>query len=446
MKKKLILKFEQCAEQTQDGLRRVVGFVDGKSMPALLDASELSANPRSAKTGSVTTEIIRSLEQDPELFPFKTKGLLIGSSSYRALERQRYEVAFRDPELEGILDGGHNALAIGIYLLELAGVEDRIIRSIRTWTDFKEIWLKHRDDVTECQEQIEFLVPVELLVPADPSDEDGIADFTSHLLEICSARNNNVQLTEEAKANQMGFYASLQEALPEDLSSRVEWKTNDGGKIKVRDILALAWIVFPKLSETKGINVLPNQIYRNKAICVEQFNRVMELKTVSRQRDGYKREVFNPKILKAFSLVAEIPELFDLIYELFPEAYNKAGGAFGKISAVKMYDPDKTDEKGAEKRSRYLKRQPKTPFYERPCSYTCPDGFIMPLVFGLSALIEETASGVKWTKDPEKFLRKNLTDIMRTYRFFMETAQWDPQKVGKNLSVYQFMAVEFSRH
>lgn len=443
MTNKLILKFEQCDEQTLGSLRRIVGFVHGKSLIGLLDVADLSANPRSAKSGSVTSEIIQSMEQTPEIFPFKTKGLLLGSSSYRALERHRYELSFRDPEIEGILDGGHNALAIGIYLLQLAGVDERVIASIRTWADFKTAWAKYRGEVLECRDLIDFLIPVELLVPSDPEEVD---EFTSHLLDICSARNNNVQLTEEAKANQMGFYTSLHDALPEDLARRVEWKTNDGGKIKVRDILALAWIVLPHLQEAKATHVLPNQIYRNKAICVEQFNRFMALKTVSRESEGYKREVFNPRVLRTFSIVADLPALYDQIYEAFPEAYNKAGGAFGKISAVRMFDPEKVGEKGAEKKSRYLRRQPTTPFYERPCLYTCPDGFVLPLMYGLSALMEDTSTGVRWAKDPEKFLKLKLVEIMKAYRFFMETAQWDPQKVGKNLSVYQFMAVEFGRH
>lgn len=448
MSNKLILKFEQCDEQTINGLRRVVGFVEGRSIPALLDVADLSANPRSAKTGSVTKDIIESLERTPEVFPFKTKGLLIGTSSYRPLERHRYELSFADPELEGILDGGHNALALGIHLLMFAGIDDRAIRSIRTWADFKSAWTKYRSDISECRDSIDFLVPVELLVPSDPADKDAIADFMSQLLDICSARNNNVQLTEEAKANQMGFYENLRNALPSELS--VEWKTNDGGRIKVREILALAWTVLPPLAEPEGIKVLPNQMYRNKGICVEQFNNFMELPTVSRQRDGetesYKREVFNPKVLRAFQLVGELPQLYDQIYEQFPEAYNKAGGAYGKITAVKMYEPARASEKSGEKKSRFLRRQPKTPFFERPCDYTCPDGFIMPLIYGLSALLESGGGDIRWKKDPSKFLRNHLVDIMKTYRFFMDTAQFDPQKVGKNLSVYQFMAVEFGRY
>lgn len=51
----------------------------------LPDHVSLEANPRAAKVGSVTTAIRESLETTPELFPFKSKGILIGTSSYEAL-------------------------------------------------------------------------------------------------------------------------------------------------------------------------------------------------------------------------------------------------------------------------------------------------------------------------------------------------------------------------
>src|SRR3546814_15114325 len=70
-------------------------------------SSDLEANPRAAKIGSVTNAIVESLEETPELFPFKSKGILIGTSSYEALQRNRFELTFDNPESEGILDGAH---------------------------------------------------------------------------------------------------------------------------------------------------------------------------------------------------------------------------------------------------------------------------------------------------------------------------------------------------
>src|SRR3546814_8421165 len=100
-------------------------------------SSDLEANPRAAKIGSVTNAIVESLEETPELFPFKSKGILIGTSSYEALQRNRFELTFDNPESEGILDGGHNMLAIGVHMLA-AVTDERELGSISLWEEMTE--------------------------------------------------------------------------------------------------------------------------------------------------------------------------------------------------------------------------------------------------------------------------------------------------------------------
>ena len=114
---KIILKFEALADQVHGPVKRLIGFASARSMLGLFDAADLEANPRSAKVGPVTQAIIQSIESDPDVFPFKTKGVLIGCSDYEMLQRQRVELRFGEPRLEGVLDGGHNMLAIGTYIL-----------------------------------------------------------------------------------------------------------------------------------------------------------------------------------------------------------------------------------------------------------------------------------------------------------------------------------------
>ena len=77
---KIIIKYEHVAEQTHGSVKRLVGFVQAKSLLTLFDAVDLDANPRSAKWGQVTEAIVESIKRDPDIFPFKTKGVLIGSS------------------------------------------------------------------------------------------------------------------------------------------------------------------------------------------------------------------------------------------------------------------------------------------------------------------------------------------------------------------------------
>jgi hypothetical protein len=220
------------------------------------------------------------------------------------------------------------------------------------------------------------------------------------------------------------------------LAGSVEWKTNDGGRIKVRDIIALCWVGLSKLELPDGLRVNPNQIYRNKAVCVSTFNRLLEHPDVSTPAEGgYAVRIHNEAVKSAMKIAGVFPELYDILYEEIPLAYNKAGGSFGKISAVRIYDPDKA----ADKNPKYLRAKPTTPFFERLVNYTCPDGFIVPLLYGMRALLDVDKDGMLvWKTNPQTFLSKFLVEMMRNYRLVIEMAMWDPQKVGKNISAYEF--------
>jgi hypothetical protein len=436
MSKSLTVKINQCSEQVVGPVRKLNGLLPPKSLVQLLDTDDLAANPRSAKKGSVTADIEISLKEGPELFPAKTKGILLASSSYKSLDRDRYQLTFLEPETEGILDGGHNALAAGRYILREAGLTDRELNRVRDWDDFRKSWIENRSAISEIVDVLDFEMPVEIQVPADMHDEGMVEIFRSSLLEIGAARNNNVQLSEETKANKKGFYDVFKEHLPASLSSSVEWKTNDGGRIKVRDIIALCWVPLSKLQLPDGIRVNPNQIYRNKAVCVAAFNKLLEHPQVSTPAEGgYACTLHNVSVKSAMQTAGVFPELYDTLYQEIPDAYNKAGGSFGKISAVKIYEPSKA----AEKNPKYLRSAPTTPFYEKTADYTCPDGFLVPLLYGLRALLDVDKDGLLvWKTNPQAFLSKYLTEIMKSYRLVFEMSGWDPQKVGKNISAYEF--------
>jgi hypothetical protein len=434
----VIIRFETVAEQVSSPVLRIVGFARARELFQLFDSADLEANPRSAKAGRVTEDILESIAETPETFVFKTKGILVGASSYERLQRNRYRLSFENTKIEGILDGGHNTLAIGTHILMHAVGDRSIKKKIRRWPDFKELWDEHRDAVEALRKlkpsddgfeesSLDFLVPIEILVPSDLDDEDVVSDFNTSLLSICSARNNNVELTLETKANKKGFYEDLRAALPEAIARRVEWKTNDGGEIKARDLIALAWIPLSAIEEEYIPNVAPQNIYRNKGECAKLFDQLMSDDDVSEATDGeYTRSLHNPVILSAIQLASTIPALYDKIYKDFPYAYNESEGRFGKISIVKMASEMRT--------------KPTTYFTEEPVDYSYPDGLITPLVYGLKALIEVNGDGtVCWAMDPVEFLDNHLTSIVRKYRVILDAFRFDPQKVGKNQGSYELV-------
>jgi hypothetical protein len=425
----LTIRFEQVSEQTIGDIKKIAGLVKARNLIPLINALDLEANPRSSKVGPVTQAIRDSIEKTPSEFPFKTKGILLGAMNYKALDRGRVQVAFNDLTLEGILDGGHNMLAIGMYILRYALPDEPRVTKVKIWDEFRDLWDEFADDVLTFRERsaedpatyadLDFYVPVELVVPSDVENPVVVDEFRASLLDICAARNNNVQLKVEAKANQSGYFDDLRSLLPKKISDKVEWKTNDGGSIKAADIVALTWIPLSVIEnlplDDDGKKVeppVPQNIYRSKGDCMNRFERLMSSEEV------FKSELRSPLVHSGFKVAASIPELYDYIYANFPLIYNAQGGKYGRIVAVKKMNPENNKPK-------YSK------FTHQDVDYNSPEGFIVPLVYGLKALIEEDGGTLKWKTDPLAFLKQHLPAVVRQFTLMMAPLQYDPQKVGK---------------
>ncbi|PKU91454.1 hypothetical protein CQR46_0541 [Bifidobacterium pseudolongum subsp. globosum] len=446
----IIIRLEMSTTQTIGGVTKINGMMKAKYIIQIIDDLDLQANPRDSKTGAVTSAIIDSAQSDPQLFPFKTKGILLAASDYQWLDRDRIRMFFVDRSIEGILDGGHNTLAIGLLILNraLEFKGEKPLRKNLTWGDFKKLWAEKREMIGEYCESIRknddgspntenttgsdlsFYIPVEVIVPKDPEDKMCVADFRSDLLEICEARNNNAELNASAKANQKGYFDELYKQFQQyepGLAKRIEWKTNDGGDIKVQDIIALVWLALRQLPEVKdaeGKTVVPPapvKLYSSKASSLKQFERFMSSPEVTVGEHGdYKSALRNNDVLKAFKLAVQIPALADYIYANFPNMYNAAGGSYGKITAVKKLNESR--------------RNKHTPYGDESVAVASPDGFITPLVFGLTELVDPDT--MEWRQDPQRFLEKNLQAIVNDYAQVLSALGWDPQKVGKSPMSY----------
>jgi hypothetical protein len=438
---KVMLRFDEACTRDKYALRRIEGTATAGSMIRLISIADLKANPREAKIGDVTEEIEESLKESPQLFHFKTKGILLAAARCIARERNRFELSFQDEDIEGILDGGHNLLAIALHVLRqtLGEPGEKILRSIRRWEHVPPIWEGNLDKIDQIKSNFQFLTPVEVIYPRE--GPEGRDEFQDAILDVARARNNNAQLTEETKANKSGFYEAIRQSLDKKLVDQIEWKTNDGGRIKVRDLVALSWIALSKIDEDlpgiKDFN--PVAMYRNKGLCVAAFNKLMESDAVSEKSKGDIRELVHPGVKSAISMMKDIPKLFDLLYTEFPEAYNGASSGFGRINSVFIWEQAKEDSRDP----KYLSSPPHTKFYRSECKYDFPDGFVMPLVWALSELMQYKDEKVTWKMDPEKFIRKNLNKTLKVYYGIIQMAGYDPQKVGKTQASYNLVANDF---
>ena len=438
---KVILKLDEHSSSDKYSLRRIAGTATADSMVKLIDIADLEANPREAKLGDVTDEIQDTLENTPHLFPFKSKGLLLAAAQCVALERNRFELTFEDGEIQGILDGGHNLLAIATYILKQALGESGVktLRSVKRWEHAAAAWKKYRAEIEAIKHTFQFLTPVEVIFPQ--AGPEGTDNFQDAVLDVARARNNNAQLTEETKANKAGLYDAVREALDPQLVPHVEWKTNDGGRIKVREFIALSWVALARLdaSTLKGTEFNPVSIYRNKGLCVTSFNTLLERDSVSEKTKGEIRELTNPVVKSAVALMRDLPGLYDTIYEMFPEAYKASSQRFGGISSVYIWDPKKINDRDP----KYLKAPPKTKFYQKEVIYDFPDGFIMPVVWALGELMEMKDGLLRWKVDPQVFLKRNLSDTLKVFYGMIQMASYDPQKVGKTNASYELVANDF---
>jgi hypothetical protein len=447
----ITIKFDELAQQTAGGITRISGFVRARHFIQIIDSLDLEANPRSSKIGRVTNAIIDSIETTPAEFPFKTKGVLLGATKFEILDRGRVRAVFQERDKEGILDGGHNTLAIGLHILNLAGVAGTKIRKARDWATFRELWAASESEVKgfrgnlsafgsqePTDDELSFLIPVELIVPSDLDDVVIVDQFQSSILEICAARNNNAELVVSAKSNQAGFYEPLKQMLPADISKRIEWKVGEGGVVKVADLIAMTWIPLSLLDpmptddgEKPVVAPIAQNLYRNKGECLLKFDDLMRLDAVTTESNG-KADLRNARVQSALRVAADMPAVFDLIEKLFPDAYNKAQGAYGRIGAVKKLNP----ENHKQKHSKFAGLQINT---------ASPDGFLYPVVYGVRELMEQREDGtIAWATDPIAFIEQNIVKIAEQYKAVMQALNWEPQPIGKAPLAYQVVSNAYS--
>ena len=443
----LTLRLYQVSKQSDGSMSRIRGSARIRQIARLIEITDLSANPRFSKMSNITEDIIDTLETYPDLFWLMSKGILVTSSSYRELDGDRFEFSFDNEQFEGVIDGGHNLLGIGYFILKLAleeyGSDDdlKALSKAKVWGQFKSLYMSRLDLVKKLisehsdADELKILVDIEIIVPTSPNNESHRSDFNESIPLISGSRNNNASVRPEARSNKQGLFEHLKDNMPSSIASRVEWKTNqEGGKIKVADVIALAWIPLSKLSleirDDEGVIQAPNptSIYSSKGELVTRFDRFMSSNMVT--TDSIPAELKSNPVRSALELAGELPELYDLITETLPTSYNERGGRFGAIAAVA-----KMNTKKGKKLSKYT---------EKGVEYRCPEGFITPLVYGLKALMQLDGNGeISWATSPKDFIKDHLPEIVEGYMGVIKENNMDPQKVGKSSLAYDYVIKSF---
>ena len=460
--KNLVLKVDNQSFQKTRYLNKIIGTIDLKNLAKLINAVGLEANPRKSKVCNTTDQIRDTLEFNPAMFKYSSKGLLVSSSECHKLERNRLNLTYNNESIEGILDGGHNTLACGLSILEMLGFGDNKVRKIKKWDEFIEFWKevfneKSFEKIDEAQGDSEkdpeaiAQLPIEIIYPS----EEGYSRFEENIYFISAARNNNTALSVTTRSNHKHYYDALKKALDEYISEKVTWKDNEdtGHKhpIKSQEIIALSLIPLITLQKAGLLNeklekINPISLYSSKGKCVQIFDNFIKLTNPANEegREPSGEEITknlesDELIMSAFEKMILIPELEDFIVVNFPKAYNKTGKKFGKCPKVQRYS---LTEKGPE----FTNRKQKTQYYENSSDYKYPKGFYMPIVASLNALMHVKNNRVEWrVSDPKAFLEDNMDSILKNYFMFMESHNADPQVIGKAAFSYEQIEGEINK-
>lgn len=447
----IIIKIQSVANAYQDNavdfpLQRVCGFINVKDFAKIMTVAENKVNPRSATENKVVRLICETLNNSPELFWIKSRGILVATKSCQHLDRNRARLSFGDQDYEGIMDGGHNTLAIAKFIIET--VHDGKVK-IKDWNTCKQYWSENHHDIEagideEMKEgsRFNFLIPIEIIAPLNealPNVSSEVAMeseeyYRANLPDICTARNTNVQLKETAQGNQRELYKILKENIPD--GTEVMWKPGEGDGVNSEDVIALACLPLLFLLEKNLLQLntpaklSPINIYSSKGKCVEFYKKVITDENVSTPENGEFR-IHNRTVESALKLIKEIVIFYDKLYTIFPDMYNAVEGCqFGRIKSVKK---DK-------KTTKSIPCWPHFGTSDKMCKYTYPEGFIYPLVCGITNLFsynEETQT-LDWIVSPDMLTLDDFkTDnAHKAYVSCIKLLSWDPQKIGKNEHSY----------
>jgi len=359
----------------KQGYRNYMAVLDICHLPDLSNWRKI--NVRDPKlTGAVPKAIRESVHDNPELFVFLNRGIVLAvdGASYNN-QTSELTLTLSDPNLHGLLDGGHTY----------------------------NILVEERDTLQDLQ-----YVKLEIL--------EGFRQ--EEIPTLVDARNTSNQVRDQSLMNLQGEFEKLKKALGlHHYSGLIAYKEHelldDGGSkpIDVREVIAIL-TCFDRANFTERVH--PINAYRSKSACLQHF---------SEHKGDYE---------KIYPLAGDILELYDYVQLLLPDLYNRvrgksgevAGGKFGKLTGVTTYDG---------------KRKAHLLFIGEESKYGIPAGFVYPVLAAFRALLAEKAGRYAWGKgvDPLTLLKGQLGETLAdTIGNFALDAR-NPSKTGKSPLVWQ---------
>jgi hypothetical protein len=271
------------------GYRSYLAVVEARDLPDLKDWREI--NVRDARLrGRVPRAIREGFTGHADEFFFMNRGLVLAAAKVDySQDEKRMAIHMSDPEIHGLLDGGHTYRVVKDAAMALSPNDPPRYVRVEIVTGF---------------------------------DRDTISD-------VVDARNTSNQVKDESLANLRQEFDPLKEVLQsQPYFSSIAWSEYeefDNGQAKAIDIRDIISYLITFDASTYNSTAQPLIAYKDKRACLKHFQE----KTVSMR--------------KLYPLLPEILKLWDAIHEHWPEWYSEgrheeAGihGRFGKLTGITM--------------------------------------------------------------------------------------------------------------
>ncbi len=447
------IKFVDSTDLEIGGIRRIVGVTRVRDLVSLISAATLDSNPRKPKRNDITDSICGELRNRDFLFTYKTRGLLVGSANVIQKSNNHFQVDLVDQQIEGILDGGHNTLAIGLTILEAATGRPSEVAKISDWKEFKNYWSANKGAVDYWTAEIgtdsfkDMLIGLEFILPSDVNDLNSVELFKRSIIDICSARNTSTPLKTSTMLGKLGLLEPLKERIGEPYLSRIQWEQNGQGSVKSDDLISMTLVPFKAM--LKYHQVLnkagrpmtvkaANSLYAGRTAGVKNYGDLMQSDTLTKRTSDYKRVIYGSEIESVFDLAATLPEIYDEIYSLFPASFD-ANSEKSLMSLQSIIDWNH--------RHRLHLR---LPYSGAPVDKVFPEALIQPILRGLELLIgfDSFERKLFWMKEPISFLNDHMSDLVQPIpRAFISTYNCAPDQFGKDKHavVYENVYAQFRR-
>lgn len=362
-------------------------FENGKSKKYIFyvkidDVAEgipMATNPRDQNLNSdVATAIQESLLSNDRYFHLKNRGIVLSADSVRFNNaREEVTITFSDLISHGDIDGGHTYRIVCLHKGE--GLDQFVQFEVMT----------------------------------------GVEDIIEQLAE---ARNTSTQVDQKSLAELSQKFDPIKEGIEGmPFFKRISFKQNqitlddDGKKNKMIDARIVVAIISMFNPERYSASAHPTQAYSSKEQMLDLY-------------------LENPEEYRKYTnIMPDIFDLYDAIECDFPEAYNSAGGRYGRKKYAKYKDG---------------KVVGKSRFLANDICYKVPDGLIYPTVAAFRALVcfNESTGKYMWRngKSPLDVWDSCKTTLSAKIMGFANSIGDIPNAVGKDANVWDlaYMTVE----